>query len=98
MDNEQHQFELDLNKGEFVHLDTPMLYRYLAKINTSASGSNPAYHAKMNHAGETIRFLIRQREDGAQQLRVLHWTRIAAIAAILAAIIGIASILLQFVQ
>ncbi len=96
MDQEEHQFELDINKGEFQHLDTPVLYRYLARINASARGSNPAYHAKMNHAGETIRFLIKQREDGAQQRHMLKWTQIAAIAAIVAAIIGLVGIVIQF--
>jgi len=96
MEIDQHQFEIDIGKGEFQHLDTPALYAYLAKINASARGSNPAYHATMNHAGETIRFLIKQREDGAQQARVLKWTQVAAIAAIVAAIIGIVSIVLQF--
>ena len=98
MNQEQQQFEVDIDNGEFDHLDTQTLYRYLTKINSSAAGSNPAYHAKMNHAGETIRFLIKQREDGAQQKRILRWTQIAAVAAVIAALVGIVSISLHILN
>lgn len=98
MDEFRHQFEVDLNTGSFAHLDTPTLYKYLTEINKSAGGSNPAYHAKMNHAGQTIRFLIAKRENEKQQARMLTWTQVAAIAAVLGALIGVLAVVLQLVR
>lgn len=92
------EVEKALRDGRLYTADQKTLHRYLKAVTDPPPSTNPAFHAVLDQAAQTIRHLIAQQASQIQIGTSLRWAKIAAFAAILGVILIIIQLIVAMIN